>query len=127
MVNGPADFESAFAAMAKEGAQAVIVQGLFDPHRKALLEFATTHRLPVMSGSRETTSAGGLVSISANFLALYARAAFFVDKILKGAKPADLPVEQPTTFQVVINSKAATALGLTISSSISLRADEVLE
>ena len=79
MINGPGDFESAFAAMARAGAQAVIVQGLFDPHRKALLELAAKHRLAYMSGNRETTVAGGLVSISATFLGKPAISSFSRD------------------------------------------------
>ena len=80
-----------------------------------------------MSPSRETTAAGGLVSISANWLALYERAAVYVDKIIKGAKPADLPVEQPTKFEVVLNMKTAQALGLTVSPTLLAQADEVIE
>jgi putative ABC transport system substrate-binding protein len=125
--NGPNEFENAYAAMAKAEAQAVIVQGLFDPHRKSLIELAAKYRLAYMSGSRETTAAGGLVSISANFVALYERAAPFVDKIIKGANPANLPVEQPTKFQVVINIKTAQALGMTISPTLLAQADEVIE
>src|SRR5713101_5961529 len=115
LVNGPNEFESAYATMAKAEAQAVIVQGLFDPHRMRLIELAARYRLAYLSGSRETSAAGGLVSISANFVALYERAVPFVDKIIKGANPANLPVEQPTKFQVVINMKTAKSLGLTIS------------
>jgi putative ABC transport system substrate-binding protein len=127
LVSGPNEFESAFAAMAKGGVQAVIIQGLFDPHRAILVELATKHRLALMSGSRETTVAGGVISISANFLALYERAAPYVDKIIKGANPATLPVEQPTKFQVVLNTKTAQALGLTISPTLLASADEVIE
>jgi putative tryptophan/tyrosine transport system substrate-binding protein len=127
LVSSPNEFESAFAAMAKANAQAVIIQGLFDPHRAILVELATNHRLALMSGSRETTAAGGLVSISANFLALYERAAPYVDKIIKGANPANLPVEQPTKFQVVINMKTAQSLGLTVSPTLLAQADEVIE
>jgi putative ABC transport system substrate-binding protein len=127
LVNGPNEFESAFAAIAKAEAQAMIVQGLFEPHRQILLELAAKHRLAYMSGSRISTAAGGLVSISANFELLYERAAPFVDKILKGANPATLPVEQPTKFQVVINMKAAHSLGLTISPTLLAQADEVIE
>jgi putative ABC transport system substrate-binding protein len=127
LVGGPDEFESAFAAMAKADAQAVIIQPLFDPHRAILVELATKHRLALMSGSRETTATGGVISISANFLALYERAAFYVDKIIKGAKPANLPVEQPTNFQVVVNIKTARALGLTISPTLLAQADEVIE
>ena len=127
LVSGPNEFESAFAAMAKAGVQAVIIQGLFDPHRAVLVELATKHRLALMSGSRETTAAGGAISISANFLALYERAATYVDKIIKGANPATLPVEQPTKFQVVLNTKTAQALGLTLSPTLLAQADEVIE
>lgn len=80
-----------------------------------------------MSSSQQTTAAGGVISISANFLELYERAALYVDKILKGAKPANLPVEQPTKFQVVLNMKKARALGLTISPTLLAQADEVIE
>ena len=126
LVNGPNDFENAFAAMAKAEAQAVIVQGLFDPHRKIIIELAAKHRLPVMSGNRETAAAGGLIS-SAKFAELYERAALYVDKILKGAKAADLPVEQPTSFELVVNIKTARALGLTASPLLLAQADEVIE
>jgi putative tryptophan/tyrosine transport system substrate-binding protein len=127
LVNGPNDFENAFAAMTKAEAQAVIVQGLFDPHRAIILELAAKHRLPVMSGNRETAAAGGLISYSAKFAALYEPAALYVGKILKGAKAADLPVEQPTTFEMVINVKTADMLGLTPSSLLLAQADEVIE
>jgi ABC-type uncharacterized transport system substrate-binding protein len=127
LVNGPDDFAGAYAAMANAKAQAVIVQGLFDPHRMSLIELAAKYRLAYLSGSRETAAAGGLVSLSANFVALYERAAPYVDKIIKGAKPSDLPVEQPTKFQVVINLKTAQALGLTISPTLLAQADEVVE
>jgi putative tryptophan/tyrosine transport system substrate-binding protein len=113
--------------MAKAGVQAVIIQGLFDPQRAILVELATKHRLALMSGSRETTAAGGVISISANFLALYEQAAPYVDKIIKGANPATLPVEQPTKFQIVLNTKTAQALGLTISPTLLASADEVIE
>ena len=127
LIGGPSEFRSAFAAMAKAGAQAVIVQMFFDPHRAMIMELAAKHRLAYMSGSREITAAGGLVSMAANLPELYERAAFYVDKILKGAKPADLPVEQPTKFEVAINRKTAKALGLTISSTLLAQADEVIE
>jgi putative ABC transport system substrate-binding protein len=113
LIGGPSEFRSAFAAMEKAGAQAVIIQLFFefDPYRTILIDLATKHRLACMSGSREVTAAGGLVSMAANLPELYERAAFYVDKILKGAKPADLPVEQPTKFDVAINMKTAKALG----------------
>ena len=127
LVNGPNDFENAFTAMSKAEAQAVIVQGLFDPHRAIILDLAAKHRLPVMSGDRETTATGGLISYRAKYLVLYERAALYVAKIIKGAKPADLPVEQPTTFELVVNLKTAEALGLTASRSLLGQADEVIE
>jgi len=127
LISGPDEFESAFAKMAKAKVQAVIVQEHFDPHRAILLKLAAKHRLAYMSGTRQTTVEGGLVSISANWLALYERAAFYVDKIIKGAKPADLPVEQPTKFEVVLNMRTAQALGLTISPSLIAQVDEVIE
>ena len=85
------------------------------------------HRLAIMSSYRETTEAGGLISYSADHAAYFQRAANFVDRILKGAKPADLPVEQPTTFELIINARTAKALGLTIPSSLRLLADRVIE
>jgi len=127
LISGPDEFESAFAEMARAGAQAVIVQEHFDLHRAILVRLAAKHRLAYMSGTRETTAAGGLVSISANWPALYERAAFYVDKIIKGAKPANLPVEQPTKFQVVLNMKTAQALRLTPSPSLLAQIDEVIE
>jgi putative tryptophan/tyrosine transport system substrate-binding protein len=127
LVSGPDEFAGAFAAMAKAQAQAVIIQGLFDPHRVALIDLAAKHRLALMSGSRDTTAAGGLVSISANFTLLYERAAPYVDKIIKGTHPASLPVEQPTKFQVVVNMKTAQALDLTVSSTLLAQIDETIE
>ena len=127
MVDGPSDFQNAFTEMAKAEAQVVIVQGLFDPHRTVILEESAKHRLPIMSGNRETAAAGGLISYRAKYLALYERAPVYVDKILKGAKPADLPVEQPTIFELVINIKTAQALGLTTSLSLLAQADEVIQ
>jgi putative ABC transport system substrate-binding protein len=127
LVSGPDEFAAAFAAMAKAQVQAVIIQGLFDPHRVALIDLAAKHRLALMSGSRDTTAAGGLVSISANFTLLYERAAPYVDKIIKGSHPASLPVEQPTKFQVVVNLKAAQALDLTVSPTLLAQIDETIE
>ena len=127
LIGGPSEFRSAFAAMAKAGAQAVVVQVFFDPHRAMLVELAAKYRIAYMSGSREVAVAGCLVSMAANLPELYERAAFYVDKILKGAKPADLPVEQPTKFEVAINMKTAKALGLTISPTLLAQTDEVIE
>jgi putative ABC transport system substrate-binding protein len=127
LISGSDEFESAFAAMAKAGAQAVIVQDHFDPHREMILKPAAKHRLAYMSGTPETTVAGGLVSVSSNWLELYERAASYVDRIIKGAKPTDMPVEQPTRFHVVLNMRAAQALGLTVSPSLLAQVDEVIE
>jgi putative ABC transport system substrate-binding protein len=127
LINGPNDFENAFAAIAKAEAQAVIVQGLFDPHRVIILKLGAKYRLPVMGPSRDTAAAGGLLSYVAKYLALYERAALYTGKILKGAKPADLPVEQPTTFELVVNLRTASTLGLTASPLLLAQADEVIE
>jgi putative ABC transport system substrate-binding protein len=127
LVSGASEFETAFAAMAKVNAQAVIIQPLFDPDRAILLELASKHQLALMSSSRDTAAAGGVMSISADFLALYERAALYVDKIIRGTKPANLPVEQPTRFLMVLNAKAARALGLTVSSALLAQANEVIE
>jgi ABC-type uncharacterized transport system substrate-binding protein len=127
LIGGHSELRSAFAAIAKEEAQAVVVQPFFDPHHVVIIELAAKYRLAYLSGSREVTAAGGLVSMAANWPELYERAAFYVDKILKGAKPADLPVEQPTNFDVTLNMKTAKALGLTISPTLLAQIDEVFE
>ncbi len=126
---GPNEFDGAFAAMAKErvGALLVVADSMLIAHRKRLADLAVRSRLPAAYGDRETVEAGGLMSYGPNFADMYRRAATYVDKILKGAKPADLPVEQPTKFELVINLKTAKALGLTIPQSLLLRADEVIE
>jgi putative ABC transport system substrate-binding protein len=126
LVDGPHEFDRAFETMSKAGAQAVITQELFGPHRLILIDLATTHQLALMA-PRETTTAGGLVSMYPNYSFLYERAAFYVDKILKGAKPANLPVEQPTKFELVINMKTANVLGLTIPPVVLAIADEVID
>ena len=100
---------------------------LFNTHRQQLAELAIRNRLPTISGIREVVEAGGLMSYGASYPDLYRRAATYVDKILKGAKPADLPVEQPSKFELVINLKTAKALGLVIPRSLLLRADQVIE
>jgi ABC-type uncharacterized transport system substrate-binding protein len=127
LIGGPSEFRSAFAAMDKAGVQAVVIQTFFDPYRAILVDLATKYRLAYMSGSRDVTAAGGLVSMAADLPELYERAAFYVDKILKGAKPADLPVEQPTKFQVAINLKTAKAFGLAVSPTFLAQTDEVIE
>ena len=126
---GPNEFDGAFAAMAKErvGALLVLSDATFSPHQTRLADLAARSRLPAAYGVRESVEAGGLMSYGPSFLDLHRRAATYVDKILKGAKPAELPVEQPTKFELVINMKTAKALGLTIPQSVLLRADHVIE
>jgi putative ABC transport system substrate-binding protein len=126
---GPDDFEGAFTAMTRERAGAVVVlrDGMFLLHRKRIADLAAKSRLPVMYGGKDEVDSGGLVAYGPSIRDSFRRAAVYVDKILKGAKPADLPVEQPTTFELVINLKTAKALGLTIPPSVLLRADQVLE
>ena len=126
---GPDGFEKAFAAMTAEhaGALLVLTDGMFLLHRTRIAELAAKQRLPAMYGLRESVEAGGLVAYGPSLRENFRRAATYVDKIFKGAKPADLPVEQPTKFELVINSKTARALGLTIPPSVLLRADQVIE
>jgi putative ABC transport system substrate-binding protein len=126
---GPDEFDGAFAAMARERAEGLLVvaEALFVVHRDRLAGLAAKHRLPSMHGLRENVEAGGLMSYGPSIAASWRRAAVFVDKILKGARPADLPVEQPTTFELVINLRTAKALGLTIPSAMLARADTIIE
>src|SRR5215831_9855269 len=126
---GPNEFDGAFAAMAKErvGALLVLSDAVLNSHRIRLADLAARSRLPAAYGVRESVEAGGLMSYGPSFLELYRRAATYVDKILKGAKPAELPVERPTKFELVISMKTAKALGLTIPQSVLLRADEVIQ
>jgi ABC-type uncharacterized transport system substrate-binding protein len=116
-------------AMSGERAQALIVvpEPLTVRYRGQIVELAAKNRLPAMYGFREFVDAGGLMAYGANVADLCRRAATYVDKILKGAKPADLPVEQPTKFELVINLKTAKALGLTISPALLQRPDQVIE
>jgi ABC-type uncharacterized transport system substrate-binding protein len=126
---GPKDFDRAFSAMTRAHAGAVIVvtTAMFVQERRRVVDLAAKSRLPAVYGSRESVDAGGLISYGPNFADSFRRAATYVDKILKGAKPADLPVEQPTKFELVINLKTAKALGLTIPPSLLARADHVIE
>jgi putative ABC transport system substrate-binding protein len=128
-VRGPDDFEAAFTGARRAGAAGIIAP--LDPvtlrASGALVQLALKHRLPGMYATREYVDVGGLMSYGANTVDLRRRAAVFVDKILKGAKPADLPVEQPTKFELVINLKTAKALGLTIPPSLLARVDEVIQ
>jgi putative ABC transport system substrate-binding protein len=125
----PAEFEKAFSAMARENAGAVIVarDSLFNRQVRPIAELAAKNRLPTVSAIREYVEAGGLMSYGPSLTDQWRRAATYVDKILKGAKPADLPVEQPTTLELFINRKTAKALGLTIPQELLLRADKVIE
>src|SRR5258707_10890178 len=121
--------EQAFATMVRERAQAFVMQGdsvLFN-YRGQIAEMALRNRLPAASLQREYAEAGFLLTYGADIRELYRRSAAFVDKILKGANPADLPVEQPTRFELVINLKTAKALGVEVPTSLLQRADEVIE
>ena len=126
---GPADLDRVFSDMTKAHADALIVLSttLFSGERRRLVDLAARHRLPTMFPFRSYVDAGGLMSYGPNVADLFRRAATYVDKILKGAKPSDLPVEQPTKFELVINLKAAKALGLTIPQAVLARADEVIQ
>ena len=126
---GPNELDGAFAAMARErlGALLVLSDAIFSFHRTRIADLAARSRVPAAYSVRESVEAGGLMSYGASFADLYRRAATYVDKILKGAKPADLPVEQPTRFELVINLKTATALGLEVPPTLLARADEVIE
>jgi ABC-type uncharacterized transport system substrate-binding protein len=125
----PAELEGAFAAMARARAQGVLVLAtpIFFGERQRLGGLAIAHRLPTMFQIRDYAEAGGLMSYGADLADLYRRAAIPVDKILKGAKPGDIPIEQPTKFELIINLKTAKALGLTIPPSVLQRADQVIE
>ena len=128
-VQGPDEFEGAFAAMGQGRADALFGAAgvLTFEHRTAIVDLAADHRIPAMWGHRQFVDAGGLMSYAVNFYDQCRRAATYVDQILKGAKPGDLPVQQPTSFEFVINLKTAEALGLTIQPTLLARADEVIE
>jgi putative tryptophan/tyrosine transport system substrate-binding protein len=126
---GPEDFPRAFAEIKRRQADALTVLSspVFAAERRRIAELAIKNRLPTVFAFRSYVDAGGLMSYGPNIADLFRRAAAYVDKILKGAKPADLPVEQPTTFELVVNLKTAKALGLTIPSSMLGRANHVIE
>ena len=128
-VRGPDVFDQAFAAMTREHADALVVLSdpLFFGHRRQLAELTVRHRLPAMFHLREYAEAGGLMAYGADATGMYQRAATYVDKILKGAMPADLPVDQPMKFVLVINLKTARALGLTIPPALLFQADQVIK
>ena len=127
-VRTPEEFDAAFSAMRRAHAQALYIIGtpLFIAHRTTLLKLVSKARLPVIYWAREFVDEGGLMSYGPNWGDLFHRSARYVDKILKGAKPGDLPIEQPTKFELVVNLKTARALDITIPESILLRADEVI-
>ena len=128
-VQGPDDFEKAFKVAIAQRAGVLFVweDAVLLPHRTRILDLATKHRLPAASQYREFAEAGGLLSYGPNLPDQFRRAAYYVDKILKGAKPADLPVEQPKKFELIINLKAAKQIGLTIPPNVLARADKVIK
>jgi putative ABC transport system substrate-binding protein len=127
-VRSPEDLETAFREAKKARADAVLVltSVVTNSHRKQIVELATKNRFPAIYYTAEWVEAGGLLTYGASFPDLFRRAAYYVDKILKGAKPADLPVEQPTKFELIINLKAAKQIGLTIPPNVLARADRVI-
>ena len=128
-VRSPNELESAFAAMTKEHAGALLVlpHSLTFVHAKRIAELAAKSRLPAVYGFRESAESGGLMAYAGSAPDMFRRAATYVDRILKGAKPADLPVERPTKFELIINMRTAKTLGLTIPQSVLLRADQVIQ
>ena len=126
-VRGPSEFDSAYKAMRGTDGLLRLDSPLFTTHRARLARLAASSRLPTVSGIRDMAELGDLMSYGVDFPDLFRRSATHVDKILKGAKPADLPVEQPTKFELVINMKTAKALGLTMPQPLLLRADQVIE
>jgi len=125
----PGELAEAFAKMSQAGVTALLVDNdaMFFSQRARIVDLAAMHKLPAVYGEREFADGGGLMAYAANYAAIFRRAATYVDKILKGAKPGDLPIEEPTRIELVINLKAAKALGLTIPQSLLQRADEVIQ
>ena len=126
-VRDPNDLARAFSDASSDRAVIVVASSSMFTERARIADLALKHRLPTALGAREYVEAGGLFSYSVNYAAQFRRAAWYTDRVLKGAKPADLPIEQPTTFELVINLKTAKALGLTIPPSLLQRADQVIE
>ena len=128
-LRGSGDLESAFRSMAQQRADAVFVpwDGTFLVHMSRIVQLAATHRLPALYGQRGYVDAGGLAAYGPSAIESFRRAAGYVDTILKGARPADLPIEQPTKFELVINLKTAKTLGLTISQSLLAQTDQIIE
>jgi putative ABC transport system substrate-binding protein len=125
----PGELPEAFAKMSQAGAKALLVEtdAMFFSQRARIVDLAAKHRLPAVYGEREFADAGGLMAYATNLPATFRRAATYVDKILKGAKPGDLPIEEPTRIELVINLETAKALGITIPQSVLLRANEVIQ
>jgi putative tryptophan/tyrosine transport system substrate-binding protein len=128
-VQSAEEIEPAFKALSTGRAQAVLLQRnpLTANHHEQVLELALKSRLPTLYADREFVEAGGLISYGADYIFMYRRVAHYVDKILKGTKPADLPIEQPTKFELVINLKTAKQIGLTIPLTVLARADKVIK
>ena len=128
-VQGPPGFDDAFGAVTRQRADGLVV--FADPltfsHQELIVNFAATTRIAALFAAKEFVDTGGLMSYGPSYPGMFRRAATYVDKILKGAKPGDLPIEQPTTFELVVNLKTAKALGLTIPPSLLQRADQVIE
>ena len=123
------ELEKAFLSITREGSDAVFVElsPVNSANQRLIIDFMATHKRPAIYALREDAEAGGLIMYGVDFSDLLRRSASYVDKILRGTKPSDLPVEQPTKFELIINLKAATALGLTVPPSLLARADEVIE
>jgi len=126
-VSSPDEFEQTFAKFAAGKADAVMIQGVFNSQRARIVDLAGRHRLPTMWFDRQAVEAGGLISLSANTADIYKRAAVMVDRILKGAKPGELPVEQPAIFELVVNLKTARALGIAVPQTVAVQADHLIE
>jgi putative ABC transport system substrate-binding protein len=126
-VGGPDELLRAFARMKREGVEVVSVEAALAAYRKSIIEIAAASRLPAIYGHSIFVEQGGLMSYSPDWLEIFRKAGTYAGKILRGAKPSDLPVEQPTKFELVVNLKTAKALGLTISPSLLRTADRVIE
>lgn len=128
-IHGVQDIDAAFSALHGRGANAVLVmhRGLTFEHRAHVVSAVARLRLPAMYGSREAVELGGLMSYAVSIADVFRRSAFFVDRLLQGARPADLPVEQPTSFQLVVNLRTARALGLSLPRALLVRAERVIE
>ena len=128
-VHDPSEYAGAFQAASRARSEALFVMddGAITNHRRQILDLAAKHSLPVVSIYRDFAEAGGLIAYGPSLNAVYRRAATYVDRILKGTKPGDLPVEQPTSFELVINLKTARDLNLTIPPSVLARADDLIQ